>query len=188
MNRRTVFIIIVCFCVPTAVLGQYGGRHSGSNSGNKGTSAPADNPDLTDFKRAVAAQATDEQETRFRNLAKCTELARQKSQALRQSSPEDIVKQANAVQDAVDEVQRQVRDFIKTFSDAQASTLKKQTKKLNQSDATVTKQARKLATQLEPTPPNPQRVVETAANLEQALATLQSDQKGLGNGMGIETH
>ncbi len=190
MNRRIVFILIACFCLPTGLLGQYSGRHGGSNSGaSKGTSAPpADSPDLADFKRSVAAEATDDQEAQFRNLAKCTDSARQKTQALRQSGPEDLIKQASAAQDAVDEVQHQLRDFLRTFSDAQASILKKQTKKLTQSDASVMKESKKLAAELERDSANPQHVEEVAANLQQALVTLQSDQKALGTEMGIETH
>jgi hypothetical protein len=190
VNRRIVFIVVACFCVPTALLGQYSGRHGGSNSGaSNGTStAPADSPDLADLKRAVAAEATDEQEAQFGNLAKCTDIARQKTQTLRQSGSEDPVKQASAVQDAVDEVQHQLRDFLRTFSDEQVSILKKQTKKLNQSDATVMKESKKLAAELERNSPNPHYVEEVAANLQQALVALESDQKVLGTAMGIGTH
>ena len=187
MNRQALFIAVACFCISTALYGQYGGRHGGSG-GNQGASTlPADNPDLADFKRAAAVEATDAQTTQFRDLAKSTELARQKTQALRQSVSENIVKQATAAQDAVDEVQRQERDFLKTFSDAQTSGLKKQTKKLDQSNTTVTKEAKKLAAQLDKIPPDPQRLQGTAANLEHALATLQSDQNALGKEMGVET-
>lgn len=190
MKRRTLLVAIACLCISTALQGQYGGRHGGSNSSSKqGTSAtPADNPDLADFKRAVAVEATDAQTTEIQNLAKCTEVARQKAQALRQSVPQDIVSHATAAQDAIDEVQRQQRDFLRTFSDAQASGLKKQTKKLNQSNTIVMKEAKKLSVQLDKIPPDAQRLEGTAANLEQALATLQSDQNALGKEMGVETH
>jgi len=172
------------------LVGQYAGRHGSSNPGNSqgGSTAPADNPDLTDFKHAVAVEATDAQVTQFKALAKCTNVARQMAQILRQSGSESAVQQATALQFAVDEVQRQDRDFLKTFSDAQASGLKRQTKKLNQSDATVTKEARKLAAHLDQIPPDPQRLQEAATSMEQALATLQSDQTGLSKEMGMEAH
>ena len=173
-----------------ALLGQYAGRHAGSNPGNNqgSSTAPADNPDLTDFKRAVAVEATDAQVTQFKALAKCTNVARQKAQILRQAGSEAAVKDATALQFAVDEVQTRDRDFVRTFSDAQASGLKKQARKLNQSDATVTKEARKLAAQLDQIPPDPQRLQEAATSLEQALATLQSDQNGLSKEMGMVAH
>jgi len=81
-------------------------------------------------------------------------------------------------------IQRQNRDFLKTFSDAQASGLKKQTKKLTQSDAAVGKEAKKLSAQLERTSPDPQGLHQAAVHLDQALATLQSDQNGLAKGNG----
>jgi hypothetical protein len=187
VNRRIVFLLAVYFCLATALPGQYGGRHTGSNSGsNPGkTTAPADNPDLADFKLAVAAEATDAQATQFKDMAKYTETTLQKTQTLRKASSDNVVKQATAVQDAVDEVQRRVRDFLKTFSDAQTSVLKKPAKKLNQSDATLTKEAKKFKAQMDRIPPDPQHVQETAAHLEQALSALQTDQNGLGKAMGI---
>ncbi len=149
---------------------------------------PADNPDLTGFKRAVAIEATDEQQTKFQLLAKDTESARQQAQALQKASLETAFKQATALQDSLDEVQRQDRDFLKTLSDAQASGLKKQAKKLSQSDANLGKEAKKLSDELERIPPDPQRLQQTAAHIEQTLATLQADQNGLGKQMGTAAH
>lgn len=143
---------------------------------------------MTDFKRAVAEEATDTQVTQFKVLAYSTKDARQEMQTLGKSSPEDMVKQASVAQNAVDEVQREERDFLRTFSDAQVTALKKQTKKLTQSDAAVMKEAKKLATELDRTPPDLQRLEGAAAGLEQALATLQSDQDALGKEMGVGTH
>lgn len=172
-----------------ALLGQ-AGRHGGSRSGNNqgSSTVPADNTDLTNFKHAVAVEATDTQVTQFMVLAKSTDAARQQAQALQRSGSEAAVKEATALQDAVDEVQRQDRGFLETFSEAQASGLKKQTKKLTQSGETVMKGAKKLAAQLDRIPPDPQRLKESATNLEQALAKLQSDQNELSKEMGIDIH
>ena len=190
VNRRIVFVIVACLYLPMALFGQYAGRHSGSNTGsNQGKStAPADDPDLADFKRAVAAEATDAQTAQFKDLIKYTQTALQKTHVLRESAPDDVIKQATAAQDAIDEAQSQVRDFLRTFSDAQASALKKPTKKLSQSDAALTREAKKFAAQLNRIPPDPQHVQEAAVHLEQALTALQSDQAALGKEMGIENH
>jgi hypothetical protein len=81
---------------------------------------------------------------------------RQEELVLRQSSSEAAVSDATALQEALDEVQRQGRDFLNSFSDAQASGLKKQTKKLTGADEAVVKGAKKLAAQLDRIPPDPQ--------------------------------
>lgn len=173
-----------------ALFGQYAGRHAGSKSGNNPSSSTvaADDPDLTNFKLAVAVEATETQVTQFKLLAKYTDAARRKAQVLQQSGSEAAVSDATALQDALDEVQRQGRDFLNTFSDGQASGLKKQTKKLTQSDETVVKGAKKLAAQLDRIPPDQQRLKESATNLEQALTRLQSDQNALSKEMGIDAH
>jgi len=171
------------------VLGQ-SGHHGGSRSGNSqgSSTATADNPDLTDFKHAVAVQATDEQQTKFKMLAQYTDAARKQVQVLEQPALEDAVKHANALQDSLDEVHRQDLGFLNTFSDTQVSGLKKQTKNVTQSDAAVAKEAKKLAAQLDRTEPDFQRLSQSAVHLGQALSQLQSDQNGLAREMGIETH
>jgi len=133
-------------------------------------------------------EATDEQTTRFKVLAQYTEVARQQAQVLLQAAPEATVKQATALQNSLDDVQRASREFLKTFSDAQVSGLKKLTKKLSQSDAAVAKEMKKVSAQMDRTAPDPQGLHEAAAHLDQALATLQSDQNRLAKEMGIETH
>lgn len=171
------------------LFGQYAGRHGGSKSGSPGSSnVPADDPDLTNLKQAVAVEATGTQATQFRALAKYTEAARQKAQVLQQSGSGAAVSDATALQEALDEVQRQGRDFLNTFSDAQASGLKKQTKKLTQSDETVVRATKKLAAQLDQIPPEPQQLKDSATNLERALTKLKSDQTELGKQMGIDAH
>jgi chromosome segregation ATPase len=186
--RRAAIVAFAFLFIPTAQFGQYAGRHGGSKSGSAGSTAPAEDPDLTNLKHAIAVEATETQATQFRVLATCTDAARQKAQALQQAGSEAAVSHATALQDALDEVQRQGRGFLNTFSDAQASGLKKQTKKLNQSDETVVKGAKKLAARLDQIPPDPQRLKESATNLEQALTKLQSDQNALSKEMGIDSH
>jgi hypothetical protein len=173
-----------------ALFGQYEGRHGGSGSGNnpRSSTAPADDPDLTNLKNAVAVEATGAQITQFKALAKYTEAAGQKAQVLQQSGSEAALSNATALQDAIDEVLRPGRDFLNTFSDAQASGLKKQTKRLIQSDEAVVKGTKKLAVQLDQIPADPQQLKESATNLERALTRLQSDQNELGKQMGIDAN
>ena len=189
MTRRTLYAAIAYLCLPIALLAQ-SGRHGGGKSGNSqgSATAPADDSSLDDFKHAIAVEATDEQTTRFKVLAQYTEAARQQAQALQQAAPEAMVKQATALQNSWDDVQRASGDFLKTFSDAQVSGLKKQTRKVRESEAAVTKELKSLSAQMDQTTPHPQAVHETGAHLDQALATLQSDQNALAKEMGIEVH
>lgn len=133
-------------------------------------------------------EATDEQTTRFKVLAQYTEAARQQARALQQAAAEATAQQATALQNSLDDVQRASGDFLKTFSDAQVSGLKKQTKKLSRSDGEVAKERKKLSGQMDRTAPDPQGLHEAAVHLDQALAALQSDQNALAREMGIETH
>jgi hypothetical protein len=66
--------------------------------------------------------------------------------------------------------------------------LKKQAKKLSQSDANLGKEAKKLSAELERIPPDPQRLQQIAVHIEQVLATLQADQNGLAKEMGTAAH
>lgn len=186
MSPQSVCVAVICLCAPIILLGQ-SGRHSRSGSGNNqgSSTAPADNPDLTDFKRAVALEATADQQSEFNLLASDTDAARQLAEAIQKAAHDDTVKQSTALQNSLDEVQRQDRKFLNTFSDAQTSGLKKQAKKLTQSDAGLSKEAKKLSAQLEKIPPDPQRLQQIAEHLEHALVMLQSDQNELADEMGI---
>lgn len=186
MSRRSLCVAVIYLCTPIILLGQ-SGRHSHSSSGNNqgSSTTPADNPDLTDFKRAVALEATADQQSEFKLLANDTDSARQRAQAIQKAAHEDTVKQSTALQNSLDDVQRQDRKFLNTFSDAQTSGLKKQAKKLTQSDAGLGKEAKKFSAQLEKIPPDPQRLQQTAEHLEHALVMLQSDQNELAEEMGI---
>lgn len=188
VTRRTLYLAVACFCLPLTLLGQ-SGRHAGRSTNGQGSStAPADDSSLTDFKHAIAVEATDEQTTRFKVLAQYTDAARQQAQAVQKAAAEDTVKQATALQNALDDVDRASRDFLKTFSDAQVSGLKKQTKKLSQSDTAVGKEKKKLSAEMDRASSDPQALHEAAAHLDEALATLQTDQNALSKEMGIETH
>jgi len=186
--RRAVCIAAICLCTSLALPAQ-SGRHGGSHSASQGSSTtPADNPDLANFNRAVAVEATGEQKADFKLLVKYTEAARQQAQSLQKAAPDGAVRQAAALQDSLDEVQRQQRDFLRTFSDAQAAGLKKPARKLTQSGAGLEKEARKFSAQLDQIPPDPRHLQQTAVRLDKALAALRSDQNALATEMAIDAH
>ena len=66
--------------------------------------------------------------------------------------------------------------------------MKTLTKKLTKSDSAVSKGAKAISQQLEQGTLDPGRLANAAANLEKALAALQSDQLNLGKEMGIQSH
>lgn len=187
MNRRTVVIAIVYLCLPFVLFGQYGGHHGGSNSGTNPTSpnAPPDNSDVEGFKYAVAVQATDTQVALYKLLTKSTNASRQQAQALQQSTSDNPVSQATTLQKDLDELQREARDFLNSFTDAQTAGLKKQGKKLSEANGAVAKEAKKLEEQLNRIPPDPQHLRSIAEGVEKALASFRSVQVKVGRAMGI---
>ncbi|HEY5176776.1 MAG TPA: hypothetical protein VII95_14545 [Terriglobales bacterium] len=66
--------------------------------------------------------------------------------------------------------------------------MKTLTKKLTKSDSAVSKGAKAISRQLEQGMLDWERLASAAANLEKALAALQSDQLNLGKEMGIQSH
>lgn len=189
MSRRASVIAMLCLLFPLAVWGQHEGRH-GTPTGTSGVpTAPPEDPDMATFKHAIAVQATDPQITQFRLMIKSTESARQQAADLQHvsaeaSDSEGLFSEANALQDSVEEAQSENRSFRRSLSDSQEAGLKNLTKKLSKSNATVSKDAKAIAQQLEGKL-DPARVADIAAHLSKALSVFQADQVNLGEEMGI---
>ncbi len=189
MRSRVSVIAMLFLLFPLAVVGQHGGRRGTSTSTPSGTSAPADDPDLATFKHDVAVQATEAQIAQFGLMIKSTEAARQQAHDLQHASDsEGLISKATALQDSIEEAQSENRAFRQSLSDSQEAGLKNLIKKLTKSESAVKKGATAISQHLEQTPPDSGRLVSAAANLEKALAALQTDQLNLGKEMGIPPH
>lgn len=192
--RRSVSVIAVLFLLfPLAILAQHGGRHGGSSGASGGTTASAEDPDIATFKHAMAVQASQEQIAQFPLMIKSTEAARQQAHDLQHLGPDasnaqGLTGKATGLQNSVEAAQNENRDFRRSLSDSQEAGLKTLTKKLTKSDSAVSKGAKAISRQLEQGMLDWERLASAAANLEKALAALQSDQLNLGKEMGIQSH
>jgi hypothetical protein len=189
--RQVLPVIVALFLfLPAAGVAQQPGRH-GSNP-NHGTSAtpPAEDSDTATFTRAIAGQATEEQVARFLAMTKSTETARQQAkdigrQGATANNSEELISRAATLQLSVDQALSDTSKFRRSFTDAQAATLKAPAKKLAKSEVGVSKSAKNLSHQLEEIPPDPGRVLTAVAHVERALEALQSEQGNLAKPMGI---
>ena len=190
MVYRSVSILAMLFVLwPSAVMAQHTGRRGSSTGASGGTASP-EGADVETFKRAIAVQATAEQVTQFRAMAKSTETARQQARDLGRQTEDSgdsvqLTHKATSLQNSVDQVENDYQAFRRSLSDAQEAGLKEFTKKLNKAHAAVTKAAKVMSQQLDQVPVNAAKLPGAGESLEKALAAFQADQVKLGNEMGI---
>jgi hypothetical protein len=197
-NATTTFqIFLIAFLLPPPIVmaqhGSHGGA-SGSGTAPAGSSGvPTDNPDLTDFKRAMQLQANPFQVAQYQTASNDTtdalKLAHDFAQVVAgANNPADIQSQANALNDAVDDAQKSNAQFVEMMNDNQTSGLKKLVKKLSKAESAVSKQQKALGLEIERSNADPKRVAGEADSLEKALTEFQSSQINLAHEMGIQTH
>jgi hypothetical protein len=172
---------------PEGLLAQHGG---GGRRGASGPSARTADPGLTDFKQALAVQATSDQTSHFEELVKQTDTARKLALEFskvkeRPSDETEWLRKSTALKDAVAETQSGNQEFLKSFSKSQKNGLKELAKKLEKADSEVGKQWKVLEKQLADKSSSTE-ASGAADLLETALEELQSQQVGLGKEMGIE--
>ena len=191
LNRsRLLICLIVLVTCPYALLAQHGGRGSGAAPPSTGTSTPApSNSDMNDFSRAVALQATPDQQARFTQTTKSTDAARKQAQTLIQraenSSQVDSPAYAQ-LSDAVDDARSTNRQFVNTLSASQQSGLKQVIKKLSKADVEISKDSEALSQELEHSEVDRKKVSGIAQKLDKALTDFQSEQIDIGKQMGIQ--
>ena len=194
MNRLAVMALgMVLLCCATNSLAQHGGH--GGGGGHRGSPAAGStgtsDPGLTDFKQALAVQATPDQVSQFHELSKSTDTARKQVQDLLRLSekgdgPGKLSEKHAALKDAVEDAQGGNQDFVKSFTKSQKAGLKELTKKLEKADSEVAKQWKVLEKQLADAKADGKEIAGTADMLEKALAEFQSQQITLGKEMGIQ--
>ncbi len=189
--RATLLLFLLL--LPARVVAQYGGRHGSTSTTPRNTApGPVLDPNAAGLAKAVAEQATTAQTEQFRSMTKLTLQARQRASDFRRLnfSPDNSVEvshQAKALQDAVDDAGLVSRDFVGSFSDAQARALKKLSKKLQKSETALDKESHKFSEQLDQLPLNMPELSDAAGKIEKLLTTFQQDQAALGKEMGIVT-
>jgi hypothetical protein len=201
MNRLTVLTMtvramkilamtLVLLLCPGLLLAQHGGHGGGGRPGATGAGVGNDSS-LTDFNHALAVQATPDQTSRFKELAKSTEDARKLAQDLAKLSasadiPADLSQRTAALKSAVEDAQGGSQDFMKSFSKSQKAGLKELAKKLEKVDSEVGKQWKVLEKQLGESKADVKGIAGTADTLEKTLGDFQSQQTNLGKEMGIQ--
>lgn len=192
MIRRCVLLLLMM--APLVLAAQYSGRR-GTGGGSRTTTAsgPVEDPNAAGLAHAVAVQATPAQTVQFKTMAKSTDLAHQRAADFQHlnldpTNSVEVSHQAKALQDALDDAQLATRDFLGSFIDSQAKGLKKLSKKLEKSDAGLTKEARKFSGELDRLPLDMPALSQAAAAIEKQLLAFQADQQALGKEMGIPAH
>ena len=197
-NATTTFqiFLIAVLLLPSIIMAQHGSHGGAPGSGTApagGSGVPTDNPDLTDFKRAMQLQANPFQVAQYQAASNDTtdalKLADDFAQVVAGArNLADIQSQANALNDAVDDAQKSNAQFVKMMNDTQTSGLKKLVKKLSKAESAVSKQQKALGQEIERANADPKRVAGKADSLEKALTEFQSSQISLAHEMGIPNH
>jgi hypothetical protein len=189
VKRSAVLVFLVLFSLSCDLAAQRGGRRGGAGGtgGRPSGTGSTDSSSLKDFDHAVAVQATDEQSAFFSTWAKSVESAQKLTTELTTKDAKAITSQISTLKDAVDEEQSAKERFLRRFSDGQKSGLKEFTKKLEKADSFVLKALKTLDEQSGRQDNNNTQIRSSAERLGQALTNLQSEQRKLGEEMGISS-
>lgn len=172
--RRIVFLSVATVLMLSQGLlaQQHHGRHGAGAPASGQDSSP---DDLTDFKRAIALQATPDQVSRFRVSAKSLEVARESVKRL-QSGDRKIAEMED-LSFAVTDAQTNNAKFLASFSEAQRSGLKEYIRKITKANGELNKQSKTLGgSKYEPA---------AVEKIDHALAEMQSNQLAICTEMGI---
>jgi hypothetical protein len=159
--------------------GVVGSRPDGVNEGDG----------LKAYHHAIAVQATTDQRSAFARIALYTESAGNQLQDFRKSlqdpAPAALSAHATALDQAIEQARSSNQNFLSSFSSAQKSGLQDATKKLEKSAAELDRELKTLDQIVHSEKPETQLASNSAAALEKALASFQSEQLALGREMSI---
>ena len=193
-----VMIGIVLLTAPSQTLAQHGGGgHGGAMSAGGPTGAGGGRPsgvsekdDLKDFHRALAVQATAQQSAAFAIVVQDTQAASAQLQSFKELLQKALV--ASALSDqaatldlATEKARTSNQSFLASFSSAQKSGLKDNTKRLAKVDSALTKQMKALDQVVQTPKPETEPIASSASSFDKALADFQTEQLALGREMGI---
>ncbi len=171
-----------------------GGGHGMMGTGIGGSAGrPAgvsEKDDLKDFHQAMAVQATAEQRAAFAKVAQYAQAASDRLKTFREllqkvpASP-PLSDRATTLDQAIAQARASNQNFLASFSSKQKSGLKDTTKKLEKADSDLDKQIKALDQIVQAPKPESEQVANSAASLDKALASFQSEQLALGAAMSI---
>jgi hypothetical protein len=148
--------------------------------------------DLKNFRRALAVQATAEQRAAFAKVAQYTQSASDDVQTFRKAlppvlastaSPSALPDRAATLDQAVAQARAGNQNFLTSLSSEQKSGLQDLTKRLAKADFDLDKQIKTFDQIVHAPKPETGPIAASAAALDQALASFQSEQLALGREM-----
>lgn len=138
---------------------------------------------LKDFHRALAVQATSVQIAEFQTWLKATDSAKTQLQPLLQHPQPKA--STSALDQALDDLRTQSKNFIDGFSEKQKADLKEETRLLDRVDNELIDHQKKLDQSFQSSSPSTAGLAANAGDLEKSLDDLASQQLGLAREMGI---
>jgi hypothetical protein len=186
---------IALLASPRSTFAQHGGGGGGGHGSPSGGGAGrpggvSEKDDLKDFHRAMAVRATAQQSATFASLVQDAQAASAQLQAFRgslQKAPASsaLSDRAATLDQAIEKVRTGSKNFLASFSSVQKSGLKDIAKKLAKADSDLAKQIKALDQIVQTPKPDNEQIANSAANLDKALASFQSEQLALGTEMSI---
>jgi len=150
---------------------------------------------LKNFRRVMAVQATEEQRAAFSRIAQSIQDASDRLQAFRESPPKAPASSkpgdskfsdaATAIDQAIEKARASNHNFLLSLSPAQESGLKETTRKLEIADSDLDRQSKTFDQILRSIQPGSDPIAASAAGLDKALASFQSEHLALGKEMSI---
>jgi hypothetical protein len=177
-------------CTHSLTAQRHGGR-PGASPGGK--SAPVGTgPEVTEFERELAIQATPEQQTLFGLLSQSIDAASQRMQIFARMAggaprPADYDLQLIGLRDLLEKSVDNSEIFLGSFSAQQKSRLKAPSKKLNRASAELSRLIGILEQESAHPALDDEHLTRLGEDLGKALAGVRSEQLHLGKLMGIPT-
>jgi hypothetical protein len=192
-GAAVLIVGIALLASPRSLLAQHGGGHSAPGGGSVGNNSPSGvsvKDDLKDFHRVMAVQATAQQSAAFAIIVQDAQGASAQLQAFRDLQQKATASSAASdhaasLDQAIEKARTGNRSFLASFSSAQKSGLKDDTRKLEKADSDLAKQVKMLDQIVQDSKPESEQMVNSAANLEKALASFQNELLALGREMSI---
>jgi len=178
---------------PGEMLAQHGGggpAPSGLSTGAGAPSGVSDKDELKNFHRAMAMQATAEQRAAFAKVAQYAQAAGDQLREFRKSLQQEPAStaptdRATALDQALEKARSSSQNFIASFSSVQKSGLLDTVKKLGRADSELDKQIKTLDQIVHTPKPEIEAIANSAAILDKALESFESEQLALGREMSI---
>jgi len=203
-GAAVLMVGIALLAAPSRMMAQRGGGRDMSATGTPYSRRPviclhdcrsipqgiSSEDDLRMFQHLMAVQATDQQTATFVSVAQDTQAASMQLQAFREFLRKPAASSVGS--DRVATLDQDIakartgnKSFLASFSPAQESGLKDLARKLEEADSALDKEIKALDEIVQTGKPDNEHIVNSAASLDKALASFQSQQVALASEMSI---